>query len=75
MFLKVHDLSETVDTRGFNVVFRQPDLASDVFLKQYRPAAWAAFLVFMFVLAMGILLLEDKDHGWGMKDGLFWIAG
>ena len=52
---KVVDFSATINSRGFGVVFRQPDLVKDIFFVQFSARAWCVSLIFLILLSLSML--------------------
>ena len=51
------DFTRVVSRREFSVAYYPPDLASDIFLKQFAPEVWVKFLLMVGVLAVSMYLI------------------
>jgi len=77
-FLNREDLihfSEPLFRRTFGVVFRQPNVADDIFASQFNPYLWMSVATFCaaMVFYMWIFARMKKLKNFGFKESLSWV--
>ena len=61
---KVHDFAHITEIRGLTILFRQPDLATDIFSPQYNVSLWAhlGLLILTLLIVMHLMGYIERQH-------------